>query len=129
MSFSIPKFLKLSVSGHFDDMYCTNCSDNTKFTRIFGATSSKITKDRETLMMEIKEDYIYRYIDKNIQLGLDTRRKSKTKTSDESKVDGNTDTTTDNDGPMYSRFLNSDDDDDANDIDASVFGGYKKGEL
>ena len=56
LSFSIPKFLKLSVSGHFDDMYCANCSDNTKFIRIFGATSSKITKDRETLMMEIKEE-------------------------------------------------------------------------
>lgn len=56
MSFSIPKFLKLSSSGHFDDMYCTNCSDNTKFTRIFGSTSSKITKDKETLMMEIREE-------------------------------------------------------------------------
>lgn len=56
LSFSIPKFLKLSVSGHFDDMYCANCSDNTKFMRIFGATSSKITKDREALMMEIKEE-------------------------------------------------------------------------
>jgi hypothetical protein len=56
MSFSIPRFLKLSVSGHFDDMYCTNCSVNTKFIRIFGATSSKITKDREALMMEIKEE-------------------------------------------------------------------------
>ena len=56
LSFSIPKFLKLSNSGHFDDMYCANCSDNTKFMRIFGATSSKITKDKEALMMEIKEE-------------------------------------------------------------------------
>ena len=56
MSFSIPKFLKLSTSGHFDSMYCTNCSDNTKFTRIFGTTSSKITKDKETVMMELKEE-------------------------------------------------------------------------
>jgi len=37
-------------------MHCTSCSDNTKFIRIFGATSSKITKDKETLMMEIKEE-------------------------------------------------------------------------
>lgn len=56
LSFSIPSFLKLSVSGHFDEMYCTNCSDNTKFMRIFGTTSSKITKDKETLMAEIKEE-------------------------------------------------------------------------
>jgi hypothetical protein len=56
LSFSIPKFLKLSDSGHFEAMYCTNCSDNTKFTRIFGATSSKIIKDKEALMMEIKEE-------------------------------------------------------------------------
>jgi len=56
LSFSIPKFLKLSNSGHFDDMYCCNCSDNAKFTRIFGATSSKITRDKETLMAEIKEE-------------------------------------------------------------------------
>ena len=56
LSFSIPRFLRLSVSGHFDDMHCTSCSDNTKFIRIFGATSSKITKDKETLMMEIKEE-------------------------------------------------------------------------
>ena len=56
LSFSIIEFLKLSDSGHFDDMYCTNCSDNTKFTRIFGSTSSKITKDKEALMMEIKEE-------------------------------------------------------------------------
>jgi hypothetical protein len=56
LSFPIPKFLKLSNAGHFDDMYCPNCSDNTKFIRIFGATSSKITKDKETLMMEIKEE-------------------------------------------------------------------------
>jgi len=56
LSFSIPKFLKLSSSGHFDDMYCVNCSDNVKFIRIFGSTSSKITKDKETIMMEIKEE-------------------------------------------------------------------------
>jgi hypothetical protein len=56
LSFSIAKFLRLSDSGHFEDMYCTNCSDNTKFTRIFGVTSSKITKDKETLMMEIREE-------------------------------------------------------------------------
>jgi len=56
VSFSIPKFLKLSSSGHFDDMYCDNCSDNAKFIRIFGTTSSKITKDKETLMKEIKEE-------------------------------------------------------------------------
>jgi hypothetical protein len=56
LSFSIPKFLTLSDSGHFDDMYCTDCSNNTKFTRIFGDTSSKITKDKETMMIEIKEE-------------------------------------------------------------------------
>tara|TARA_B100001029_G_C14877403_1_gene348021 strand:- start:178 stop:432 length:255 start_codon:yes stop_codon:yes gene_type:complete len=56
LSFSISKFLELSDSGHFDNMYCSNCSDNAKFTRIFGETSSKITKDKERVMAEIKED-------------------------------------------------------------------------
>ena len=86
-----------------------------------------IEKDNE-LMMEIKEDYIYKHIDKNIQLGLATRRKTKTSTSNEN-TDTDTSTDNSNNGSMYSRFLNSDDDDEENDNDASMFGGYKKGEL
>lgn len=56
LSYSIPEFLKLSSAGHFSDMHCVNCSNNEKFIRIFGDTSSKIIKDKETLLMDIKED-------------------------------------------------------------------------
>lgn len=56
LSFSIKEFLKLSSSDYFDNVYCNNCKDNRKFMRIFGETSSKIIKDKETLMLEIKED-------------------------------------------------------------------------
>ena len=73
-------------------------------------------------------DYIYKHIDKNIQLGLATRRKTKTSTSNEN-TDTSTSTDNSNNGPMYSRFLNSGDDDEENNNDASMFGGYKKGEL
>ena len=56
LSFSIPKFLRLSDSEYFEDMYCQSCLVHTKFTRVFGDTSSKITKDKETMMIEIKEE-------------------------------------------------------------------------
>tara|TARA_A200000159_G_scaffold164928_2_gene197524 strand:- start:2589 stop:2879 length:291 start_codon:yes stop_codon:yes gene_type:complete len=56
LSFSIKEFLELSSSDYFNNMYCNNCKGNRKFLRIFGETSSKITKDKETLMLEIKED-------------------------------------------------------------------------
>lgn len=56
LSFSIPEFLELSNIGHFDKMHCSCCSKNEKFIRIFGDTSSKINKDKETLLMDIKED-------------------------------------------------------------------------
>tara|TARA_B100000700_G_scaffold328803_1_gene447887 strand:- start:254 stop:544 length:291 start_codon:yes stop_codon:yes gene_type:complete len=56
LSISIAKFQELSDSSYFESMFCDKCSDNAKFMRIFGKTSSKITKDKETLMAEIKED-------------------------------------------------------------------------
>lgn len=56
LSFSISEFLELCNLNHFETMECSKCSNNTKFTRVFGDTSSKINKDKETLMMEIKED-------------------------------------------------------------------------
>jgi hypothetical protein len=56
LSLSIQEFLKLSGSEHFNERFCEKCSNNTKFTRIFGATSGKINKDKETIMMEIKEE-------------------------------------------------------------------------
>ena len=56
LSLSIHEFLELSRIDHFDEMYCNNCLNNEKFIRIFGETSSKISKDKETLLMDIKED-------------------------------------------------------------------------
>ncbi len=56
LSYSVKEFLELSQNGHFDDMNCKFCLKNVKFTRIFGDTCSKISKDKETLLMDIKED-------------------------------------------------------------------------
>ena len=56
LSLSISEFLSLSDSEHFDNMKCSSCLNNVKFTRIFGNTSSKISKDKETLLMEIKDE-------------------------------------------------------------------------
>ena len=56
LSLSILEFLELSNSEHFNSMRCESCSINTKFIRIFGNTSSKISKDKETLLMEIKDE-------------------------------------------------------------------------
>ena len=56
LSMAIEEFLKLSENNYFENMYCDVCSNNQNFIRIFGNTCSKISKDKETLMMDIKED-------------------------------------------------------------------------
>lgn len=56
LTFSVKKFMELSSSEYFNDMYCDKCLNNTRFIRIFGDTSSKIVKGKEELMLDIKEE-------------------------------------------------------------------------
>ena len=56
LSFSVKEFLRLSQSNELDKMYCEVCLNNENFIRIFGETCSKISKDKERMLMDIKED-------------------------------------------------------------------------
>jgi|15BtaG_2_1085339.scaffolds.fasta_scaffold00184_18 hypothetical protein len=53
---SIKKYAQLSQEDAFGKMICKNCNKLSEFTRTFGVSSSKIEKDREETMRQIKED-------------------------------------------------------------------------
>lgn len=55
-SFSIALYLELKSSDHFKKIECKKCNSVCEFTQTFGALSSKIKKDRETMVSEIKEE-------------------------------------------------------------------------
>lgn len=67
LSYKVSEYASLVCSGHFDFMWCNKCLSNQKFMRIFGETSSRITKDKETLMLDIKEEA--RKISEKVKLG------------------------------------------------------------
>tara|TARA_Y100000287_G_C14233761_1_gene363499 strand:- start:695 stop:985 length:291 start_codon:yes stop_codon:yes gene_type:complete len=56
VSISIKEFQALSKQGLYSKLFCNVCSNNQNFIRIFGPTSSKISKDKEALMEDIKND-------------------------------------------------------------------------
>lgn len=55
-SFSIALYLELKNSGHFNKIECNKCNNICKFTQTFGTLSSKIKRDKETIISEIKEE-------------------------------------------------------------------------
>jgi len=55
-SLSIALYLEMKNSGHFKEIECKKCNNVCEFTQTFGTLSSKIKKDRETMVSEIKEE-------------------------------------------------------------------------
>jgi len=56
MATSVTNFLKLVSENFFEEKKCKQCNKTVKFIRVFEPASSKITKDKETLMLEIQAD-------------------------------------------------------------------------
>ena len=67
LSYNVSEYASLVELNHFDDMWCDKCCNNQKFIRVFGDISSKISKDKDTLMLEIKEEA--RKISEKVKLG------------------------------------------------------------
>ena len=53
---SVANFLAFKSNNYFDNKKCENCGNITEFIRIFDATSSKISKGKEQILAEVKED-------------------------------------------------------------------------
>lgn len=70
LSISTKKYTQLSQERAFDEMTCKSCENLSGFTRIFGISSSKIERDKEETMRQIKEDS--RKIVQSIQSGNTT---------------------------------------------------------
>ena len=67
LNISTKKFVQLSQEHAFDKMVCENCNYLSGFTRIFNMSSSKIKRDKEETMRQIKEES--RKIVRSIQNG------------------------------------------------------------
>ena len=55
-NFTIQKYLELKKSDHFKKIKCNKCDNVCEFTQTFGILSSKIKKDKETIVAEVKEE-------------------------------------------------------------------------
>ena len=55
-NFAIKEYLDLKKTDYFKKIKCSNCNDICEFTQTFGSLSSKISKDKETILGEIKEE-------------------------------------------------------------------------
>jgi len=53
---SVVNFLTFKSNNYFDNKKCKNCGDMAEFVRIFDPTSSKISRDKEQILAEVKED-------------------------------------------------------------------------
>lgn len=55
-SLSIALYLELKNSDHFKQIECNNCGIICEFKQVFGTLSSKIKKDKQTIVSEIKDE-------------------------------------------------------------------------
>lgn len=55
-SLSIALYLELKNSDHFNQVECSNCGEVCEFKQVFGTLSSKIKKDKQTIMSEVKDE-------------------------------------------------------------------------
>jgi len=55
-SLSIALYLELKNSDHFNRIECIDCGKICEFKQVFGVLSSKIKKDKQTIMSEIKDE-------------------------------------------------------------------------
>lgn len=55
-NFAIQEYLDLKKTDYFESIKCSNCNNICEFTQIFGTLSSKILKDKEAILGEIKEE-------------------------------------------------------------------------
>jgi hypothetical protein len=67
---TVANFLSVQSEDGFDNKKCNNCGNTAQFIRIFSTTSSKISKSKEQILVEAKDDA--RKIVEKIRLG-DTR--------------------------------------------------------
>ena len=56
LSCSVSKFQQLKQEDFFKNMDCDKCLNKQKFLRVFGNTSSKISKDQQRMLEEIREE-------------------------------------------------------------------------
>lgn len=55
-SLSIALYLELKNSDHFKQIKCDDCGKVCEFKQVFGILSSKIKKDKETIMSEVRDE-------------------------------------------------------------------------
>jgi hypothetical protein len=53
---SIPDFLSLKTKDEFDHRKCDECDAVSKFVRIFSSTSSKISRGKDEILVQTKEE-------------------------------------------------------------------------
>lgn len=56
LNIAMNKFVQLKKESFFDERKCENCNQTSSFTQIFGALSSKISKDRQQIVAEIQDE-------------------------------------------------------------------------
>lgn len=55
-NFAIKEYIELKKTNYFKKIKCNNCNNICEFNQVFGSLSSKIPKDKETVLREIKEE-------------------------------------------------------------------------
>ncbi|MAG28028.1 hypothetical protein CMI47_21080 [Candidatus Pacearchaeota archaeon] len=53
---TVASFLSVKSEDSFDNKKCNNCGNTVQFVRIFSPTSSKISKSKEQILTEAKDE-------------------------------------------------------------------------